>query len=44
LRTIVAQTEHLERAKKLQEPEQIRELHASVASIAAATVREVLEG
>jgi hypothetical protein len=31
-------------AKKLQELEQIRELHASVTSIAEATVREVLEG
>ncbi len=30
--------------KKLQELEQIRELHASVASIAEATVREALEG
>jgi hypothetical protein len=30
-------------AKKLQELEQIRELHASVASIAVATVREVLQ-
>ena len=31
-------------AKKLKELEQIRSLHASVASIAEATVREVLEG
>lgn len=31
-------------AKKLQELEEIRSLHASVASIAEATVREVLEG
>jgi hypothetical protein len=31
-------------AKKLQELEEIRAMHASVASIAAATVRETLEG
>jgi hypothetical protein len=31
-------------AKKLQELEEIRSLHATVASIAEATVRETLEG
>jgi hypothetical protein len=36
--------ERLRRRMPMQELEQIRELHASVASIAEATVREVLEG